>query len=99
MLLETANAGFVKHTSGQVLRSKELQIILNMFHCTKSKYPEKNICWEAYQTVQPMGISGVSVMYIHFFTQNYIYHLRLTIELQRPHLKCDHILGVDVIVV
>jgi hypothetical protein len=45
MLLKIPNAG-VKHIYGHMLRSKEWQIILNMFKCMKRKY-EKSIRWIA----------------------------------------------------
>jgi hypothetical protein len=38
-----ANASFVKHTTEQVLRSKEYQIVLNFFNHIKSKKIERKI--------------------------------------------------------
>jgi hypothetical protein len=35
-----ANAGFIKHTNGQVLRSNKQQIVLNVFTYIRGKIPE-----------------------------------------------------------
>jgi hypothetical protein len=36
-----ATAGVVKHTNGQMFRSNEEQILLNVFNYTECKNPEK----------------------------------------------------------
>jgi hypothetical protein len=41
--LENDYHGFVRHTSGQVFRNKDEQIVLNLCNSDKSKNPEKNI--------------------------------------------------------
>jgi hypothetical protein len=41
VLLEITNE-YVRHKRGQIIESKEWQIVLNMFMYIKSKGPEKN---------------------------------------------------------
>jgi len=38
-----ANAGSVKGANGRVFRSNERQIIMNVFHYSTIKHPEKNV--------------------------------------------------------
>jgi hypothetical protein len=45
------SAGFVNRTSGQVLRSKDRQIILNGLNYITSKNPEKNVSLTMSETV------------------------------------------------
>jgi hypothetical protein len=52
-----ATSVFVKYTSLQVLRSKDQQIVLNMFNCIKKKYPKKILSWGLSETPETAGTS------------------------------------------
>jgi len=59
VLLEMANAGFINHTSGQVLRSKEWPTVPNMFSYIDGKSYGKNISLSEEQ-LQLQGIARSS---------------------------------------
>jgi hypothetical protein len=57
-------AALEKLKSGQLLRSKQRQIVLSVFNYMKNKNPEKGIGWTANEHVQATDISIASVLKI-----------------------------------
>jgi hypothetical protein len=56
-----AGVAVVTRTSGQVLRSKGQNIVLNFFNYVRSRSPENSIVWIASEAVAATGISKASV--------------------------------------
>jgi len=60
-LQENFNAGFVNHTNGQVLRTSEQKILLNIFNSSWGKSSEKKGNWIGSGTAEATNISKSAV--------------------------------------
>jgi hypothetical protein len=58
------NFASAKRKSGQVLRSKERQIVVNVFNYLKRLNPDKSVNWIVSETAEATGISKTSVFKI-----------------------------------
>jgi hypothetical protein len=58
------NFASAKRKSGQVLRSKERQIVVNVFNYLKRLNPDKSVNWIVSETDEAIGISKTSVFKI-----------------------------------
>jgi hypothetical protein len=58
------NFASAKWKSGQVLRSKERQIVVKVFNYLKRLIPDKNVNWIVSETAEATGISKASVFKI-----------------------------------
>jgi hypothetical protein len=58
------NFASAKRKSGQVLRSKERQIVVNVFNYLKRLNPDKSVNWIVSEIAEATGISKTSIFKI-----------------------------------